>query len=116
MNSAKHPLNVRVERDEGRENVRIFLRGELDVSTAPGLLVQLQQLHALGVSEIAVDMSELEFIDSTGLSLLVTMHKRARDEKARFVLISPSPQFLSVVQLTCLNDFFDFEGAATASI
>jgi anti-sigma B factor antagonist len=106
---------MRVEQDEGGENVRIFLRGELDVSSAPDLLAQLQESHARRVSEISVDLSELEFIDSTGLSVLVTMHKRARDEKVRFILTSPSPQFLKVVQLTCLNDFFDFDDSAPVS-
>jgi anti-sigma B factor antagonist len=113
MNSAEHPLSVRVEQDEGSENVRIFLSGELDVSTDPDLLAQLQESHAHGVTEITVDLSELEFVDSTGLSVLVTMHKRARDEKTRFVLASPLPQFLNLIQVAGLNDYFDLDGSAS---
>jgi anti-sigma B factor antagonist len=112
MNSAKHPLSVRREQDEGGETVRIFLRGELDVSTSPDLLAQLQESHALGASEVIVDLSELDFIDSTGLSVLVTMRNRARDEKTRFAVTSPSERFLSVVRVAGLNDFFDFDDSA----
>jgi anti-sigma B factor antagonist len=115
MNSAKHPLSVRVEKDGGGANVRIFLKGELDVSTSPDLLAQLQESHALGVTEITVDLSELDFVDSTGLSVLVTMRNRARDEKTRFALASPSSQFLSVVRVTGLEDFFDFDGSTPIS-
>jgi anti-sigma B factor antagonist len=113
MNSADHPLSVRVEQDERRQNVRIFLSGELDVSTDPDLLAQLQESHAQGVSEITVDLSELEFVDSTGLSVLVTMHKRAQDEKTRFVLTSPLPQFLNLIQVAGLHDYFDLDGSAS---
>jgi anti-sigma B factor antagonist len=115
MNSAEHPLRVRVEQDEGGENVRIFLSGELDVSTDPDLLAQLQESHARGVSAITVDLSGPEFVDSTGLSLLVTMHKRAQDEKTRFVLASPAPQFLNLIRVAGLNDYFDLDGSASNS-
>ena len=115
MNSAKHPLSVRREQDEGGETVRIFLRGELDVSTSPDLLAQLQESHALGASEVIVDLSELDFVDSTALSLLITMQKRARDEKTRFVLTSPSPRFVRLVQVAGLSDFFDFDGSGSIS-
>jgi anti-sigma B factor antagonist len=112
MNSAKHPLSVRVDQDEGGGTVRIFLRGELDVSTSPDLLAHLQESHVRGASEVTVDLAELDFIDSTGLSVLITMRNRARDEKTRFALTSPSEQFLSVVQVAGLNDFFDFDDSA----
>jgi anti-sigma B factor antagonist len=113
MNSAEHPLGVRVERDDGGESVRIFLSGELDMSTGPDLLAQLQESHAHGASDITVDLSELDFVDSTGLCVLVTMHKRAREEKTRFVLASPLPQFLNLIRVAGLDDYFDLDGSAS---
>jgi anti-sigma B factor antagonist len=115
MNSAERPLSLRVDQDEGGERVRILLSGELDVSTDPELLARLQESHARGVSEITVDLSELEFVDSTGLSVLVTMQKRARDEKTRFVLASPSPQFLNLIRVAGLTDYFDLDDSASTA-
>jgi anti-anti-sigma regulatory factor len=45
--------------------------------------------------------------------VLVTMHKRAREEKTRFVLASPLPQFLNLIQVAGLNDYFDLDGSAS---
>jgi anti-sigma B factor antagonist len=115
MSSPEHPLRMRVEQDKAGDNVRIFLSGELDVSTSPDFRAQLEQSHAQGVSEITLDLSELDFVDSTALSLLITMQKRARDEKTRFVLTSPSPRFVRLVQVAGLSDFFDFDGSGSIS-
>ena len=110
MNSAEHPLSMRVEQDEKGETLRIFLQGELDVSTSPDLLAQLHASHAQGATEITLDLSELDFIDSTGLSVLVSMQKRALSDKTKFVLTSPTPNFLRLVEVTGLTDFFGLDG------
>lgn len=115
MNSNEHPMSVRFEQDDEGEQVRIFLTGELDVSTAPDLLAELQAAHAQRASVITLDLSKLDFIDSSGLSVLVTMHKRTSEEDTRFVLASPSPVFLKVAEVAGLHDFFDIDDSVPLS-
>jgi anti-sigma B factor antagonist len=108
--SEDEALRIRIDQDGAGS--RLVLSGELDVSTAPKLLTCLQDLHAQYPCDLAVDLSELDFIDSIGLSLLVTMHKRAQSEGKRLVLAFPSPQFRRVIEVTGLTDYFDFDGLA----
>jgi anti-anti-sigma factor len=61
-----------------RAAVRVVPHGELDLSTAPQLEARLQELIGSGWSRIAVDLGELNFIDSTGVNLLVRFARFAR--------------------------------------
>lgn len=107
MPSDHQPLSHQIDRDDG--GVRILLKGELDASTASDLIVTLQGALGESPTELVVDLSELEFIDSTGLSLLVTTHKRAESDGTKFLLSRPSPATLKLLQITALTDFFNFE-------
>src|SRR5262249_53941455 len=79
--------------DDGKE-VHLILEGELDVATAPLLL---DYFHGLS-EDICVDLSCLDFVDSSGLSLLISMQKRARTNGMKFTLRFPNEQFLKVVE------------------
>jgi anti-sigma B factor antagonist len=66
---------------EVREQLTVLrLRGELDMAAAPALTDALHQLqHEGGVQEIVVDLRELSFLDSMGLSALLEAHKAGQD-------------------------------------
>lgn len=67
----------------------LALVGELDMANAATLATELENLAATAGSEpITIDMSELEFIDSTGIAVLVAAYRRANGEgesRLRFV-------------------------------
>ena len=84
--------------------LRVF--GEIDVATAPALRDPLLAL-ADGASPFAVvDMSDVSFIDSTGLSALVTARKRLRAEGCELRLVIDRPNVRKVFDVTGLSDFF----------
>ena len=89
--------------------VRVFLTGELDLSTAPDVLAQIQGLSSGGLPDLVIDLSALDFIDSAGLYVFITLHKRARAEATKFVLASPRAQFLRLTEVAGLQDYFDFD-------
>lgn len=61
----------------------LALVGELDMANAATLSGELENLEAGAVNEpITIDMRELEFIDSTGIAVLVAAHRRANAEGA----------------------------------
>jgi anti-sigma B factor antagonist len=56
----------------------LALAGELDMANAPTLASELENLETSASGEaITIDMRELEFIDSTGIAVLVAAHRRA---------------------------------------
>jgi anti-sigma B factor antagonist len=97
-------LQVSVSGTDQKYEIRLL--GELDLSTAPQLREELLRLTDGGGPEIVVDLSELAFIDSTGLSVLITGLKRVRQQGGEMALRSPSPNTRKVLEITGLHEVF----------
>ena len=82
------------------------LVGELDLFTAPGLHERLSTLFDEGVRTLTLDLSELEFIDSTGLAELVVALKRHREGGGDVVLRCPRPSTAKVLEISGLDRVF----------
>jgi anti-sigma B factor antagonist len=104
-------LEVVHESTDAGSTVR--LSGELDISTANGLERVLTELGAPGgPARIVVDLSGLQFMDSTGLRLLVTADLRLRRE-GREMLLVPGPEAVHrVFRLALLEERLTFLPAA----
>ena len=96
------PFEVTVEERGG--TVHVKLQGELDISTAGPLEDNLQRVEADGPSLLVVDLSRLDFMDSTGLRLLISADQRARAEGRRFVLVRGNDIVQRVLRLTGLDE------------
>ena len=70
----------------------------------------LETLHGL-VAEpgscLAIDMSGLKMLDSSGLSVLINLVTRARLSRSRVVLVAPTPFVSGVFEVTHLDRWFD---------
>ena len=64
-------------RTDGATLIRVI--GELDLSTAPRLREMLVELAGNGTVDVTLDLAEMSFIDSTGVSVLVSGFKRLRE-------------------------------------
>src|SRR5438874_2565185 len=93
-------VDVRIDRDVAI----ITVKGELDLATSPALERELETAAALDTSLVIVDLRELEFIDSTGLSVLVRAHQRAEESGPRLGIVNGSPQVQRLLNLTGLAD------------
>ena len=77
------------------------LLGELDLSTVPLIRDELQAVLDRGPDTIVFDLSELQFMDSSGITLLVSVAQRAEVE-----LRNPQPIVRRVLELTGLLEVF----------
>jgi anti-anti-sigma factor len=100
-------LALRSER-EGEAHV-IELVGELDLDGAPRLEEELKRVEATDVAAIIVDLGQLEFIDSTGIRLLVMASERC--DEGRFSLLRGPKQVHRVFEITDLADRLPFADA-----
>jgi len=66
----------------------------------------LADLTREGVRHIAINLAELEFVDSTGLSALIAVHKRADALGGELVLLSPSRDIRRLFELTGIDTYF----------
>jgi anti-sigma B factor antagonist len=87
----------------------IVATGELDLSGAAVLEAEIDRLAAepeLGT--VVLDMRGLEFMDSSGLRLVVLADMRAREAGRRFVLVRGSETVHRVFEITRMSDRLDF--------
>ena len=99
-------LEVNVERLGGVTVVRVA--GEVDVASAPDLRKCLDDVPLDG-SKVIVDLSDVSFLDSTGLGVLVGGWKRLNDghRSSRMALVVTRPEIVRVLEITGLTEVFD---------
>lgn len=81
------------------------MRGELDLSTAPELEGPLEETLASGEGSILIDLSQCEFIDSTGIALIVRAWQRldGGENGRALVICSHNDQVRRVLEITGLE-------------
>lgn len=88
---------------EERTQDTIAVSGELDMASAPRLAAALSRLQEAGQQEIVLDVSNLQFCDSSGLSVFVQAHRDLRTAGGRLVLRSPSDRLRMLLAATQLD-------------
>lgn len=83
----------------------ISVRGELDLSTAPGLEGPLDQALDGGEGSVLIDLSQCEFIDSTGIALIVRAWQQldSGQNGRSLVICSQNDQVRRVLEITGLE-------------
>lgn len=95
-------LDLETQHDNGY--VRIVLTGELDISSASTVEEELTRLEAEELGLIVLDLRKLDFMDSTGLRLIVSADARARDASRRLVLVRGPEAVQRIFDITRLDE------------
>lgn len=99
-------FSVHFSRDDSQVVVR--LAGELDAATAPYLQEALAGVvDDQGNLSVRVDLGDVTFIDSTGLSVLVRTWERLRLKGGELALTNPRPSTLKVFHVVGLSSIFN---------
>ena len=77
--------------------------GELDLYTAERLRARIDEAGAVGADTVLVDLSEVSFVDSTALAVLVQETKRLEGRGHSLVLVTNDPRTRRVVEVTGLD-------------
>ena len=99
-------FGIAVERDVERARIRIF--GELDLSTAPELNRVLDELNG-DYAHVLLDLDGLEFMDSTGLAVIVHAELLASRNGQRLTIRCNSPAVRRLFAVTGLKDELVFD-------
>lgn len=84
-------------------STRVVLAGELDDATAGYLLERMRAVTAELPGDLSIDIGLLTFIDSTGLTVLVTLHKRVQALGRALTVMDPTPMARRLFQITGLD-------------
>ena len=79
----------------------------LDASTARELREELAMIWRPNVGGVTVDLSHVEFIDSSGMGSLLSIHRRLPEKHAPIRLVNVRPAVQSVLELVRLHRVFD---------
>ena len=94
----------------------IAVTGEIHVTTAPEFSQRLNDAIADGVRDVVIDMSGVEFIDSTGLSVLLNGLRRVTRNDGHLSLVISNPTVLRLFEITKLDSTFDIQPTREAAM
>jgi anti-sigma B factor antagonist len=109
---------LQIEAHHHDDLAHVVLTGELDLSTIEKVEQELARVEGEGPTVVALDLSRLTFLDSSGLRVIVSADQRARRENRRFVVVR-GPQTVQRVfaithldqQLELVDDFAELNQA-----
>jgi anti-sigma B factor antagonist len=107
-------LNLKHHNQDGIEIVEV--EGEIDVYTAPRLRELLIELVNEGHHQLIVNMEKVEFLDSTGLGVLVGGLKRVRAHDGSLDLVCNQERILKIFRITGLTKVFGIHGTVDDAI
>ncbi|HEV2923329.1 MAG TPA: STAS domain-containing protein [Solirubrobacteraceae bacterium] len=84
--------HLRIDLRSERDRVVLALHGELDLVGAPLLQGEIESAAVEGAPLIVLDLEDLQFIDSSGLRVILSAHERARERGQAFALTRGSQQ------------------------
>ncbi|MEO5662456.1 MAG: STAS domain-containing protein [Nocardioides sp.] len=107
-------LTLATREEDGRAIVAVG--GEIDVYTAPKLRDQITELVSGGSYNIVIDLEAVEFLDSTGLGVLVGGLKKVRAHDGSLELICSQERLLKIFRITGLAKVFVIHDSVDPSV
>jgi anti-sigma B factor antagonist len=92
------------------------IAGEIDLYTAPRLQAEFTRLLENGPARIVIDMSGVEFCDSTGMNVLLSALKRMRERGGQLEVAAPRPAVRKILQVTGLDSVFTVHESVPAEL
>ncbi|HST56189.1 MAG TPA: STAS domain-containing protein [Solirubrobacteraceae bacterium] len=93
-------LGCHLELQPDRERLCVIIRGELDLASVEPVRRELNALRLDGWREISVDLSELDFMDVSGVRLLLGAFEESDRAGALFAIVGASAPVCRILELT----------------
>lgn len=103
-------MNMKVYFKEDNDILRGFVEGEIDAYTAPQLREGLEAVEVQQGANIEVDLTNVNYIDSTGLGVFVAFYKRVQREGSDVRLVGLSERIQRLFEITGLSELMNIEG------
>jgi anti-sigma B factor antagonist len=94
---------LRVETEARNDHALVIASGEIDAATADSVADAVSAALSDGHKKILLDFTDVTFIDSTGLGVLVKSHRAAEATDAWFAVVHPTPQTRKLIRVLGLD-------------
>ncbi len=109
-------MELDIKSDLAGDVCTVTLVGEVDVYTAPRVKEELVSAIESGCVNVIVDLEGVGFIDSSGLGVLVSALRRARERDGAVRIVCTRDNILKIFRITGLDKVFPiFDDAAEAA-
>jgi anti-sigma B factor antagonist len=103
--------------DEVDERTHVIaVSGEIHVSTAPEFSTRLNDAIGQGKTSVVLDLADVSFIDSTGLSVLLNGLRRVTRRGGRMAIVCTNPTVLRLFEITRLDTTFEIVDSREAAV
>jgi anti-sigma B factor antagonist len=86
---------------------KLLIRGSLDINSAPALADEIDRIVASKPGRVAVDLSSLDLIDSSGVAALVKLYKGVRSGGGEITISGARDQPLAIFKLLRMDKVFN---------
>lgn len=84
-----------------------FIEGEIDIHTAPILRDELELIVLTNGMIIELDLSQVIYMDSSGLGVIVAFYKKVIKKNASLKLVNQSERLTRIIKITGLSDYIE---------
>ncbi|MDF2675755.1 MAG: anti-sigma factor antagonist [Bacillota bacterium] len=102
-------LNIEIIKTPDNDYIEIKPMGEVDIFTSPEFKNKLIDLIDNNNVNIIIDGEGLEYIDSTGLGVLMGIYKKMQENKLKIKIKNLKPNIYKLFDITGLNKIFDIQ-------
>jgi anti-anti-sigma factor len=114
MTDLPHDFGVSIVHVNGHSNIRVT--GAIDLATATELRRRLNAVIAAVTGDVDLDLSDVAFLDSSGLAVMLAARQGLNDKHHRLTVRNPSKPVLRVLELSgTLDVLMDRRQPQTAS-
>jgi anti-anti-sigma factor len=99
--------DFQVEATRNGETELIAIRGELDLASGPVLEAELARISPQRTRVVVVDLRRLEFMDSTGLSIIVRAHQTLAESDCELCLVRGTPQVQRLLDIAAPEELLN---------
>ncbi|MCM3575556.1 MULTISPECIES: anti-sigma factor antagonist [Mesobacillus] len=100
-------MNISIDVKETESTLAVKVSGEIDAYTAPQLREKLFPMSEKEGVKMVVDLSEVNYMDSTGLGVFVGVFKNVRAHDGEFKIVGLSERLQRLFEITGLADIID---------
>ncbi|KAB7663464.1 anti-sigma factor antagonist [Bacillus sp. B1-b2] len=109
-------MNIIIDVKEQDMNVEVKITGEIDAYTAPKLRERIFSYSEKEGIVMVIDLSEVNYMDSTGLGVFVGLFKNVRSNNGEFKLVGLSSRLIRLFEITGLADIIDINSKIEGGI
>lgn len=102
-------MNLSIDIVEEKSQMIVYVSGEVDIYTAPDLKKKVLKLTAQKGNTVIIDLSDVNYMDSTGIGVFISALKSTKENDSRLKLVNLQSSVMRLFEITGLIEIIDIQ-------